>query len=212
MISTQKEKKDFLVPKISIQTLVSQGKNCEILRELADQVSQFAHINLPTFIYGGYGVGKRTIARLLHTESSLSEWIEIDITNETVIKYVAQVIEKILEKNSYTIYIPNIEKLPIPLQEQLCKIISENETSKSRIIVSSRENIFFSLQKNAITPDFFTLFSSLPIELPTIEASFEYRKAIVKWYSEFFNKKIPTELPSLWPENIRSVRTFIEEQ
>ncbi len=199
-------------PKISLQVLKSQGKECLIIRELADQVSRFTHINLPTFIYGGSGVGKRTIARLLHEGSTLSEWIELDVETNTTIEYFSRIIEKALSKNSHTIYIPNIEKLSLELQDKLSGLVSHHDTSHSRVIISSKENIFLLLQKSKISPQLFTLFSSLPIELPTIENSPEYREAIINWYLSFLNKRITADIPSVWPENIRSVRSFIEQQ
>lgn len=160
------------------------------MRDVISLADKFSQLDIPVLIDGAIGVGKKTLARLIHNQSPYSEgsFSHINcsaiVNNERFNKQNIGVLENLQQNKPSerspmgTIFLEDIEQLPQWEQIQLLKYLEEgcirspwsasSSTSVFRLIASTTSNL-----KSAVSNDHFhrSLYDNLnvlPIKVPPL--------------------------------------------
>jgi len=217
------------------------GQSKEILK-IKEEINKIANLDGRILIEGPSGSGKELLAREIHKSSKRSDFdfVILDSSRinsknfeENIFGIIKEgtVIKGHLEKaNNGTLFIDNINELPLDAQNKLLRVITDqrfkrlNDTltvkSNFRVIASSSEN----LKQNTIDGSFREdLFHRLNVIyfylLPLIERSTDIPLLINYFFKKFKgeNYEYKNKIKNIdlfydynWPGNIRELRNLVE--
>ena len=217
------------------------GQSKEILK-IKEEINKIANLDGRILIEGPSGSGKELLAREIHKSSKRSDFdfVILDsyrINSKNFEKNIfgiikeGTVIKGHLEKaNNGTLYIDNINELPLDAQNKLLRVITDqrfkrlNDTltvkSNFRVIASSSENLKQNTIDGSFREDLFhrlnVIFFYLP---PLIERSTDIPLLINYFFKKFKGenydyknkiKNIDLFYDYNWPGNIRELRNLVE--
>ncbi|RZO89508.1 MAG: sigma-54-dependent Fis family transcriptional regulator [alpha proteobacterium HIMB114] len=217
------------------------GQSKEILK-IKEEINKIANLDGRILIEGPSGSGKELLAREIHKSSKRSDFDFVILDSSRInsknfeknifgIVKEGTVIKGHLEKaNNGTLYIDNINELPLDAQNKLLRVITDqrfkrlNDTltvkSNFRVIASSSENLKQNTIDGSFREDLFhrlnVIFFYLP---PLIERSTDIPLLINYFFKKFKGenydyknkiKNIDLFYDYNWPGNIRELRNLVE--
>ena len=217
------------------------GKSKEILK-IKEEINKIVNLDGRILIEGPSGSGKELLAREIHKSSNRSEFdfVILDSSRinsknfeENIFGIIKEgtVIKGHLEKaNNGTLYIDNINELPLDAQNKLLRVITDqrfkrlNDTltvkSNFRVIASSSENLKQNTVDGSFREDLFHRLNVVYFYLPPlIERSTDIPLLINYFFKKFKgeNYEYKNKIKNIdlfydynWPGNIRELRNLIE--
>ena len=217
------------------------GQSKEILK-IKEEINKIANSDGRILIEGPSGSGKELLAREIHKSSKRSDFdfVILDSSRinsknfeENIFGIVKEgtVIKGHLEKaNNGTLYIDNINELPLDAQNKLLRVITDqrfkrlNDTltvkSNFRVIASSPENLKQNTIDGSFREDLFHRLNVIYFYLPPlIERSTDIPLLINYFFKKFKgeNYEYKNKIKNIdlfygynWPGNIRELRNLVE--
>ena len=217
------------------------GQSKEILK-IKEEINKIANLDGRILIEGPSGSGKELLAREIHKSSKRSDFdfVILDSSRinsknfeENIFGIVKEgtVIKGHLEKaNNGTLYIDNINELPLDAQNKLLRVITDqrfkrlNDTltvkSNFRVIASSSENLKQNTIDGSFREDLFHRLNVIYFYLPPlIERSTDIPLLINYFFRKFKggNYEYKNKIKNIdlfydynWPGNIRELRNLVE--
>jgi len=217
------------------------GQSKEILK-IKEEINKIENSDGRILIEGSSGSGKELLAREIHKSSKRSnfDFVILDSSRinsknfeENIFGIVKEgtVIKGHLEKaNNGTLYIDNINELPLDAQNKLLRVITDqrfkrlNDTltvkSNFRVIASSSENLKQNTIDGSFREDLFHRLNVVYFYLPPlIERSTDIPLLINYFFKKFKGenydyknkiKNIDLFYDYNWPGNIRELRNLVE--
>ena len=217
------------------------GQSKEILK-IKEEINKIANSDGRILIEGPSGSGKELLAREIHKSSKRSDFdfVILDSSRinsknfeENIFGIIKEgtVIKGHLEKaNNGTLYIDNINELPLDAQNKLLRVITDqrfkrlNDTltvkSNFRVIASSSENLKQNTIDGSFREDLFHRLNVIYFYLPPlIERSTDIPLLINYFFKKFKgeNYEYKNKIKNIdlfydynWPGNIRELRNLVE--
>jgi DNA-binding NtrC family response regulator len=186
---------------------------------LQSVVDRIAESDCPVLIMGEHGAGKRSMARQIHAQSSLSryEFKEIRCVDAN-----AQMLRDALSTNG-TVYLSEITELVLPLQEL---IVNEHfrsvQTRACRLLCSSSRELLEEVKSWRMREDFYYLVSAVSLRIPPLRCRKSEILSIADELLTQFSKQFDRPKPVLckeiiehlmehtWPDNLPELETAIK--
>jgi len=217
------------------------GQSKEILK-IKEEINKIANSDGRILIEGPSGSGKELLAREIHKSSKRSDFdfVILDSSRinsknfeENIFGIIKEgtVIKGHLEKaNNGTLFIDNINELPLDAQNKLLRVITDqrfkrlNDTltvkSNFRVIASSSENLKQNTIDGSFREDLFHRLNVIYFYLPPlIERSTDIPLLISYFFKKFKgeNYEYKNKIKNIdifydynWPGNIRELRNLVE--
>jgi two-component system nitrogen regulation response regulator NtrX len=217
------------------------GQSKEILK-IKEEINKIANSDGRILIEGPSGSGKELLAREIHKSSKRSDFdfVILDSSRinsknfeENIFGIIKEgtVIKGHLEKaNNGTLFIDNINELPLDAQNKLLRVITDqrfkrlNDTltvkSNFRVIASSSENLKQNTIDGSFREDLFHRLNVIYFYLPPlIERSTDIPLLINYFFKKFKgeNYECKNKIKNIdlfydynWPGNIRELRNLVE--
>ena len=217
------------------------GQSKEILK-IKEEINKIVNLDGRILIEGPSGSGKELLAREIHKSSKRSDFdfVILDSSRinsknfeENVFGIIKEgtIIKGHLEKaNNGTLYIDNINELPLDAQNKLLRVITDqrfkrlNDTltvkSNFRVIASSSENLKQNTIDGSFREDLFHRLNVIYFYLPPlIERSTDIPLLINYFFKRFKgeNYEYKNKIKNIdlfydynWPGNIRELRNLVE--
>ena len=217
------------------------GQSKEILK-IKEEINKIANLDGRILIEGPSGSGKELLAREIHKSSKRSDFdfVILDSSRinsknfeENIFGIIKEgtVIKGHLEKaNNGTLFIDNINELPLDAQNKLLRVITDqrfkrlNDTitvkSNFRVIASSSENLKQNTIDGSFREDLFHRLNVIYFYLPPlIERSSDIPLLINYFFKKFKgeNYEYKNKIKNIdlfygynWPGNIRELRNLVE--
>lgn len=217
------------------------GQSKEILK-IREEINKIANSDGRILIEGPSGSGKELLAREIHKSSKRSDFdfVILDSSRinsknfeENIFGIIKEgtVIKGHLEKaNNGTLFIDNINELPLDVQNKLLRVITDqrfkrlNDTltvkSNFRVIASSSENLKQNTIDGSFREDLFHRLNVIYFYLPPlIERSSDIPLLINYFFKKFKgeNYEYKNKIKNIdlfygynWPGNIRELRNLVE--
>ncbi len=219
------------------------------MRDILSKIHTLASVDSNVLIHGGSGTGKECVARLIH-ESSVrskgpfivvscaslpSELIEAELFGYEEGSFTGaskQRIGRFELANGGTIFLDDVDDIPLELQVKLLRVIQERELERIgseitlnvnfRLIAASKKNLASLVEDGGFREDLYFRLNIIPLYLPPLRD----RKADIPLLCDYFmdrfsirlnqsDLKIDEEVIAKlinysWPGNVRELENIIE--
>ncbi|MFH1301604.1 MAG: sigma 54-interacting transcriptional regulator, partial [Planctomycetota bacterium] len=195
-----------LTPKArsSLENFVYESQSmCDVV----SQVKKYSHVDVPVLIAGEEGVGKKTLARLIHNLSPFGEGMFFHV-NCAAIKSNGHLFEKNMhsfdrlpskesspESQKRTIFLEDVEQLPHWQQKQLLKLLEEGRiqtpcrpaatASSVRLIASTSASLEVEVARGQFYRSLYDNLNILPLHIPPLR---DRREEIIPLASHFLEQ------------------------
>lgn len=214
------------------------------MKKLCEVVRRIAPYTVAVLITGESGVGKSYLARTLHKESLRSSAPFIEVNCGTIPQRILETElfgdrECGVDRNgegtkmsalelaeSGTLFLSEVDNLPIDLQWRLVRLLKNTDTAESRVvdvrlIASSQKNLKQMVQEGQFREELFYMLNTIPLEIPPLRKRPEDVLALIFHFLETKNKAYKINkrftqqaldilLDYNWPGNIREIESVIE--
>ena len=246
LISLKKKNQDYQYQFSSEYSLDNFVGESSFVNELRETILTIANSNSTILITGETGTGKELIANLIHYNSSRRNEPLIKISCAVLSK---EVIESELfghEKGAYTgaekqrigrfeaadggtIYLDDIDDVPLEVQVKLLRVLQEQEIERVgsnepvkinvRIIVSTKKNLLELIKQGKFRKDLYYRLNIIPIHIKPLR---ERREDILPLLNHFItnfsegnNINIGQSIQEIlrqysWPGNVRELKNLTE--
>lgn len=217
------------------------------MKELKNIIPNFSKSKLPVMIYGETGTGKELFAQSIHNESKRKN-------NIFIAQNCAAIPESLLESiffgttkgaftgavdapglleiaNGGTVFLDEINLMPINLQSKLLRAIQENKVRRigSKEVINIDIKLIVALNKNPIKaiddmelrPDLYYRLSVLNIDIPALRERKDDIPILIKYFVAKYNRLLEKKIVTIsrdifdalinynWPGNIRELEHII---
>lgn len=214
-------------------------------QELFNQVQIVANTNTSILITGETGTGKELLTNIIHYNSNRinkpfvkvscailsKEIFESEMFGHIKGAFTGAEYDKIGRfelANEGTIYLDDIDDVPLELQVKLLRVLEEREIEKVgsskiipinvRLIASTKRDLFELVKEGKFREDLYYRLKVFPINLsPLRERKNDIEHLIYYYINKFKNDAITIEKEALkslinysWPGNIRELKNLIE--
>lgn len=208
----------------------------EKMKQVVNFSQKIAKVDSAVLLLGEQGVGKEAMASFIHKWSNRKNhpFITLDCGSMP-----AELLERELfgddEKenkmglikmaNSGTLFLEQIEEMPISTQTKFSKILQrqgrQNEVLNLRIITSSSKNLRVKVENGTFREDLYYMLNVVPISIPPLRERKEDIIPLVIHFTDQLNRKYKEEkklspilLKELqeysWPGNVQELQNIIE--
>ncbi len=233
--------KEIIGERFSFHNIIG---NSSTMQELFSQIETVAKNDMPVLIEGESGTGKELVAKAIHFNSYRKDGpivkLNCAILNESILEselfghvkgaFTGAVKEKIGKfqlANNGTLFLDDVDDIPIPFQVKLLRVLQEmefekvggNETIKVnvRVICASKIDLWEKVKTKEFREDLFYRLKVIPIKLPNLA---ERREDIPLLVNHFLKKidnpdlKFSTDAMNImtqfeWPGNVRQLENTI---
>lgn len=164
--------------------LVGESKKLDKVRTI---ISQLSANQSPVMITGEIGTGKESAAKLIHLNSTRREGNFIKVNCATITERNADISflgDEALSENSNkkrkigflnasnggTIFLDNLDKLPLNIQRKLHDFIQQNNSLDIRFISASNQNITQLVKQGLFNQDLYYLLHVVHLPMPSLDA------------------------------------------
>lgn len=243
ILSSTKEKRDK-----SVDIARMMGNSQPLLQVLSD-IERICDKNITVFLEGETGSGKELFARMIHQRSSRrsnpfiavdcgaipENLFESELFGHTKGAFTGAITAK---KGKFelasggTIFLDEINSLPLSMQPKFLRVLQENEIEKLggekpvkidvRVIAASNNNIYADVQKGLFREDLFYRIHEFKIDLPTLKQRKDDIMVIAACFLEEINSEYQKNITGFskdaaemlenyeWPGNIRELKNVIK--
>lgn len=191
----------------------------QLIQDCIRIISIFSSRNLPVFICGERGSGKKYLIRNVYGKNKPLFEYNCTLMAESIME------EEFFGDNGFfasdnlsTVIFENVEGLPLLLQQKLLTFIKND---KKAIILTSKYSLDELLNQGKITSDFYNYFRSYQIKIPPIRERRQDLSLFLTFYLKHFNNLYdrnislsPRAFEALlnyhWPGNINEIKSTIE--
>lgn len=182
-------------------------------------IARLAECESPVLLVGERGVGKRSIALELHTQSrktrgTFREYSCRDLDSQTVLA---------LSKQSGTAYLVDLPDLSLSLQGLFINsYFNSDQTQRSRIIFASDHDLLEEVKSMRMREDFYYLASAVTLRIPPLRCRkteiLSLSDSLLSQYAKQFDRPKPVLSKEIigflmehnWPENLPELETAIK--
>ncbi|MCE0559330.1 sigma-54 dependent transcriptional regulator [Motilimonas sp. E26] len=200
------------------------GKSAH-MEQIRQHVAQYAMLNSHVVISGESGVGRHTIAYLIHHVSQggkNSPFIELRATPDCTLEEIDQ---KIAQARGGVLLIEAIEQLPETMQRHLAQQLLHLERlnqSKPRVVTIFNCQPEALIQANQLQPELYYLLNQGVIDVPPLQQRPDDIAVLFHYFLKQSCKKLGKSLPQVeksylallrahdWPGNVRELRNIAE--
>jgi arginine utilization regulatory protein len=199
IIELQKDKKEENL-KISkppkLEDFLTQDERIIKIKEIIKNVKD---LETPILLIGEPQVGKRLLSQIIHYNSNRGEknflYLNCETVEESLIEdmifglydekqnLIKEGLLNIL--NGGTLYLANVDSLPLRIQDRLSFLIDSDQIN-GRLIVSLKNLPIFSIKDGKLKKDFYYKISKIELFIPPLRE----RKDDIKLLSDFYLKKL----------------------
>ena len=188
------------------------------MRDIAVLIARIAPAVATVLVAGEAGTGRSLVARLLHARSGRQgPFIPVDCAA------IAGGIPDTANQSAATLYLKNVDALPIDLQGQLLRNMEEGARADNRIVASTRASLQDLVARRRFRSDLCHRLNAVRIALPPLR---ERRADIPLLAAQFLDSlSAEMELPPVrfeadeldalcdydWPGNVRELRNVVEQ-
>ncbi len=243
----RKELKEYRVAKYSIEDII--GKS-ERIKKLKSDIKNAAKTSSTVLITGETGTGKELVAHSIHDLSKRrsNKLVKLNVTN-----LPASLIESELfgyeagsftgavkngkkgrfeEADNGTLFIDEIETLPLEMQPKLLRVLQEHEIERIgsnqsieinvRIICATNEKLEEMVKAKTFRKDLFYRLEVIRINVPPLRERKEDIRLLAEHFIEEYNMTLGTNVTGItdaavaklekydWPGNVRELKNVIE--
>ncbi|QXM05949.1 sigma-54 interaction domain-containing protein [Crassaminicella indica] len=238
-------KKDIFKNKFTFSSII--GNNKKFIQAI-DYAKKAAKFSSSVLIYGETGTGKELVAQSIHYGSSrakkpflaqncaaIPESLLEGILFGTVKGGFTGAINRpglFEQANGGTIFLDEINSMGLQLQSKLLRVLQEGTIRRVgglkdipinvRIIASTNEEPYESIEKGKIRKDLFYRINVIPIYLPPLRQRVDDIEVLAKYFVDKYNKKLNKKVKTIdgfvlnafknykWPGNVRELENIIE--
>ncbi|PNH92053.1 sigma-54-dependent transcriptional regulator [Vibrio diazotrophicus] len=221
------QRRYFIEQKLSLTRSVKKelvGKSAQIDR-IRSHIAQYAMLNNHVVISGESGVGRHTIAYLIHQLSSSAKAkpiAELAISNKTMIEVLD---DKLKESSGGCLLLDNIEQMSDEMQRHLIQVLLNQERlniPRTRIIAILGAESEQLIANNHLLPELYYLLNQGVIEVPLLRQRPDDIAALFHYFLKQSCNKLGKSLPAVessylsllrahdWPGNVRELRNVAE--
>lgn len=214
-----------------------------IMQEIYRSIARLMHSDLPVLLSGETGTGKRLTARVLHDFGNRKQNPFVAVNLATLPEDLVEVelfgkddeggnseLGKIRKADGGTLYLDEVNELPISAQTRLLRVLLDNEfspvgSSKQlrvdvRIIASSTKNIPEMISAGQFREDLYYRLNVVPLNLPSLKTRSEDIPDLARHFLKISQNEggqarhlDPDAMLILkdhsWPGNIRELENLI---
>ena len=224
------------------------GKSPAFL-ELLKAIESAAQCDVRVLLEGRSGTGKELIARAIHNNSSRAQHpfvavdcgaipenlVESELFGHTRGAFTGATQDRkglFEEANRGTLFIDEIENLPLNMQSKLLRVVQEGEIRivgsnrvrkvDVRIIAASSNSLHNMVDKGLFREDLYYRLYVYPISVPTLNERGDDIHLLAKYFLNRFAKEQQKQVSAfdreilkfmqnrVWPGNIRELQNFVE--
>ncbi|SON53274.1 sigma-54-dependent transcriptional regulator [Vibrio tapetis] len=200
------------------------GKSAQ-MENIREHIAQLAMLRSHVVITGESGVGRRSIAYLIHQLNETHDsgtLIELEGSQVTNIEQLDQQLDAI---DSGTIILSRLEKLDESIQQHLTQYLLRQERltkNKIRLIGLFRQDPESLIQNQQLHPELYYLISQGIIEVPPLRLRPDDIATLFHYYLKISCNKLAKAIPEVssqylqslrnhsWPGNVRELRNVAE--
>ncbi len=225
--------------------LIGQSLSIEQLRK---QISMLGSVTVDVLINGETGTGKEVVARHLHAASACKgPFVAINcgalpeaIFESEIFGHEAGAFTNAQKKrigklefaDQGTVFLDEIESMPIALQIKMLRVLQEREIERigsnqiiplnCRVIAATKENLLELSQKGLFRADLYYRLNAVQISLPPLRQRRDDTPLLLAQFFQFAAQKFSRPLPAWsaqqmqtwqaqdWPGNVRELAHFAD--
>ncbi len=229
--------------KTQLPNIVGKSKS---LKDILDLIKTIAQSDSSVLITGATGTGKELVAEAIHMISlrnnkpmikvscaALSrELLESELFGHVRGAFTGAITKKIGRfelANRSTIFLDEVDDIPIELQVKLLRVIQEKEIERVgdtqsikldvRIIAATKVNLYDRIKEGKFRQDLYYRLNVVPIHLPPLRARSEDIPLLIKHFNikyrpdnplNFSPETLDLLMSNPWEGNIRELENIIE--
>ncbi len=242
-------KQEKIALKEKIDTVINTSKfigSSQVSNSILKNIGIVAQSNSTILITGETGTGKELIANIIHNNSSRKnkpfvkvscailsrEVFESELFGHTKGSFTGAFKDRIgrfEQANGGTIYLDDIDDVPLDLQVKLLRVLQEREFERVgdnesikidiRCVASTKANLLQMVKEGKFREDLYYRLNVFPIHIPPLRERKSDVLELINFYLDYFspNKKIVIEENLLqymidysWPGNVRELKNIME--
>ena len=238
----------FLRLEMNRKKPVSLVGSSRALQEVAKKISSAAKSDLPVLILGEMGTGTDEVAREIHQDSSRSQGPFITLSCASLSKSQMErelfgeegdesrnktpQIGKLEFADQGVLFLDQVDRLSLELQEKLIKAFSEKKISRLgsqvsvsldvRVIAASEADLGLAADKGTFRRDLFLFLNSFSLKIPSLRERREDIPELMDHFLKVSNQKAKVPVKTIqkeavqfltqyaWPGNIRELENSVE--
>lgn len=163
-------------------TLADVMTRCDAMRPVMRAAEKASASGIPVLLEGEVGTGKTLLVRAIHGSSMRRRKPFVAVNCRAVPKNLMESIlfgdgkdafthaihkSKFAEANGGTLFLDDVDELPLPAQAKLLRVLQEAERDV-RVIAATRRNLIAEIKRGRFREDLFYRLHALPIVLPPL--------------------------------------------
>ncbi len=200
------------------------------IKKLVQQIGKLATVRTPVLLTGEAGVGKRTVAEVLHAASNSSEvpLVAIDCALGNESNFREGLLGDSGEGGSWvkqakggTLLLNHIQCLPAPMQKELVSVL-RNTAHGFRLICTTTEDLEQLTDEGKFNDELFYRVASLPVVIPPLRERIEDIPILTRHFAskatnphfdaalvEFSEDALPVLAAYHWPGNLSELNQIV---
>lgn len=243
----REELKEYRITKYSIEDIIGES---EQIKKLKAEIRNAAKTSSTVLITGETGTGKELVAHSIHDLSKRrsNKFVKLNITNlppslieSELFGYEAGSFTgavksgkkgRFEEADNGTLFIDEIETLPLEMQPKLLRVLQEREIERIgnnqsiqinvRIISATNEKLEELVKEKKFRKDLFYRLEVVRINVPTLRERKEDIRLLAEHFIQEYNMTLGTNVIGItdaavaklekydWPGNVRELKNVIE--
>ncbi|MED4600663.1 PrpR N-terminal domain-containing protein [Paenibacillus validus] len=194
-----------------------------------DRAEQWSELADPIVIVGESGTGKRSLAEAMHNRSGYHKGpfvvLYADLTPSDQLGRLLFGSDSgesdenalVLRAEAGTLYIHNIEYVPLPSQRRLAAMLQASNrrgegaysfTPPFRLIVSTSDDLEEKVRANEFDRQLFTLLQPHMIHMPPLRSFIEDLDHLVFWYLAEMNRSLGKQVLGIKPDVMKLLKSY----
>ena len=189
-----------------------------LMQDIRESIGRIAPAAAPVLIAGEGGTGRTRLARLLHEQGGRKgPFIPVDC------RAIVGDIPDAAKQAAATLFLANVDALPMDLQGKLQRKMDEAEHADNRIVASTEVNLAELVARQRFRDDLYHRLNAMRIALPPLRKRRADIPLLAAHFIEGLSARMgvppvrfgPDELEALgnydWPGNVRELRDVVEQ-